>query len=116
MPNRVTRTATPKGDGPATPPQMTAKRCAGAVPEWLLLTAFTKQTEVEVWRGGSGMVVFEIGFQHEGAVVLFVARGVDEGGDPVSALLPQFVDHVLLLPEFRTVALFGIPPTGPDHG
>ena len=82
MPNRVTRTATPKGDGPAAPPQLTAMRCAGAVPEWLPLMASMKQTEVEVWCGGSRMVVFEIGFQHEDAVALFVVRGVDEGGDP----------------------------------
>src|SRR6185312_8335467 len=72
-------------------------------------TSFAKD---DVRPGGSGTVAFEIGFQHEGAVVQFVARGVDESGGPASALLPRFVDHVLVLPEFRTVALLEFAPAG----
>jgi hypothetical protein len=57
-------------------------------------------------------VVLEIVFQDKGAVVLLIARRVDEGDGLPPALLAELLDKVRLLPKFGAVALPELGPPG----
>ncbi len=60
----------------------------------------------------STLVPFEISFECHGAVVLLIARRVNQGNRPLLTFLPQQIDSVLSLPQFLSVPLLELLPFG----